>query len=61
MQKLQVLTLPDFISVSIFQFECTRWSFAIDLLWNVSFQTFDYFQKHVHTTLLISLCWHILH
>ena len=55
MQKLQVLTLPDFISVSIFQFECTRWSFATDLLWNVSFQTFDYFQKHVHTTLLISL------
>ena len=33
----------------IANFPCTRWSFEIDLFWNVLFQTFYYFWKHGHT------------
>ena len=51
-----------YICMCIFQYEyfifysvhlsCTRWCFAIELLSNVLFQTFDYFWKHM----LLS-CW----
>ena len=36
---------------------CTGWSFAIHLLLNILFQTFDYFWKHVPAKFLIPLWW----